>query len=172
MNNPCLVIVSYQLACGVIFGVLMGTPAHWFKHKLGLALGTMALGSSLSGTLYPIIVKNLMEKIGQVPSLFFGPLYPLITSPRFQWTMRVLGFIELALLSVQLVVSRFSSFRWPPLRADIIVQTVDRRLPPKPRKGPFIDFSVFRNVPFSIYTASSFFAFLGIYTVSAREMPQ
>ena len=86
----------------------MGTPAHWFKHKLGLALGTMALGSSLSGTLYPIIVKNLMEKIGQVPSLFSGPLYPLITSPRFQWTMRVLGFIELALLSVQLVVSWFS----------------------------------------------------------------
>ncbi|PIL24396.1 MFS general substrate transporter [Ganoderma sinense ZZ0214-1] len=139
--------IAIGLACGVIFGVLMGTPAHWFKHKLGLALGTMALGSSLSGTLYPIIVKNLMEEVGQVPrfSRIVG-LYLCIRSHRFKWTMRVLGFIEFALLSVQLV-------------------TVDRRLPPKAHTGPFIDVSVFKSVPFSLYTASSFFAFLGIYTL-------
>ena len=55
-----------QIACGVIFGIIMGCPAHWFKRKLGLALGIMALGSSIGGTLYPIIVKNLMQKVGYV----------------------------------------------------------------------------------------------------------
>ena len=44
----------------------MGCPAHWFKRRLGLALGIMALGSSVGGTLYPIIVRNLMEKLGYV----------------------------------------------------------------------------------------------------------
>ncbi len=42
----------------------MGTPPHWFKHKLGRALGVMALGSSVAGTVYPIIVKNLIQKVG------------------------------------------------------------------------------------------------------------
>ncbi|PIL24397.1 MFS general substrate transporter [Ganoderma sinense ZZ0214-1] len=98
--------IAVGLSCGVIFGILMGTPAHWFKRKVGLALGVMALGSSLAGTLYPIIVKNLIQKIG------------------FQWTMRVLGFIEVALLAIQLA-----------------------------------------KASFSLYTLSSFLAFLGIYTV-------
>ncbi|KAI1788356.1 MFS general substrate transporter [Ganoderma leucocontextum] len=120
--------IALGLACGTIFGILMGTPAHWFKRRLGLALGIMALGSSVAGTLYPIIVKNLMQKIG------------------FQWTMRVLGFIEIALLAIQ-------------------IATVERRLPPKVHSGPFLDFTVFKNVSFSLYTASSFLAFLGIYTV-------
>ncbi|KAM5538087.1 hypothetical protein V8D89_008284 [Ganoderma adspersum] len=120
--------IAIGLSCGVIFGILMGTPAHWFKRKIGLALGVMALGSSLGGTLYPIIVKNLIQKIG------------------FQWTMRVLGFIEVALLAVQLA-------------------TVERRLPPKVHSGHFLDFSVFKNASFTLYTLSSFLAFLGIYTV-------
>ena len=53
-----------QISCGTIFGVLMGLPAHWFKHKLGRAYGVMALGSSISGTVYPIIIKNLIQKVG------------------------------------------------------------------------------------------------------------
>ncbi|TBU50236.1 MFS general substrate transporter [Dichomitus squalens] len=120
--------IALGIACGVIFGVIMGCPAHWFRRKLGLALGIMALGSSIGGTLYPIIVKNLMQKVG------------------FQWTMRVLGFIEIGLLAVQFL-------------------TVERRLPPRKRSGPFFDFTVFKSIPFSLYSFSSFLAFLGIYTV-------
>ena len=53
-----------QLACGTIFGIIMGAPPHWFKRKLGRALGTMALGSSVAGTVYPILIKNLIQKVG------------------------------------------------------------------------------------------------------------
>ena len=102
----------------------MGTPAHWFKRKVGLALGVMALGSSLGGTLYPIIVKNLIQKIGFVPRILCTcrPVYSLVYRlPRFQWTMRVLGFIEVALLAVQLAVGLANYLDSSLLRADIIV---------------------------------------------------
>ncbi|KAI0371653.1 MFS general substrate transporter [Pilatotrama ljubarskyi] len=87
--------IALGLACGVIFGVIMGCPAHWFKRRLGLALGIMALGSSLGGTCFPIAVRNLVERVG------------------FKWTMRILGFIEAAFLLFQLAtVER----RLPPKR--------------------------------------------------------
>ena len=53
-----------QLSCGFIFGMVVGLPAHWFKRRLGLALGIAALGSSIGGTIYPIAVRNLMDKVG------------------------------------------------------------------------------------------------------------
>ncbi|PIL24395.1 MFS general substrate transporter [Ganoderma sinense ZZ0214-1] len=120
--------IAIGLACGTIFGILMGAPAHWFKRKLGRAFGVMALGSSIAGTVHPIIVKNLIQSVG------------------FPWTLRVLGFIEIVLLAIQFA-------------------TVERRLPPKAHTGPFLDFSVFKNVSFTLYTTSAFTAFLGLYTV-------
>lgn len=51
------------------------------------------------------------------------------------------------------------------------MQTVARRLPPKRRTGPFIDFSVFKSVPFTLYSLSSFLCFLGIYTVRTDFAP-
>ncbi len=51
------------------------------------------------------------------------------------------------------------------LRADILTQTVERRLPPKKHTGPFVDFSAFKSLAFSLYCVSSFLAVLGIYTV-------
>ncbi|KAI0748396.1 MFS general substrate transporter [Daedaleopsis nitida] len=74
--------VALGIASGTIFGTIVGAPAHWFKHRLGFALGIMALGSSVGGTLYPIIVRNLIKRVG------------------FPWTMRILGFIETFLLAI------------------------------------------------------------------------
>ncbi|KAI8975863.1 MFS general substrate transporter [Trametes punicea] len=76
------------LACGVVFGMIMGCPAHWFKRRLGIALGVMAVGSSIGGTCFPIAVRNLVQQVG------------------FKWAMRTLGFIELALLSFALLTVR------------------------------------------------------------------
>ncbi|KAI0780472.1 MFS general substrate transporter [Trametes elegans] len=120
--------IAMGLSCGVIFGIVMGVPAHWFKHRLGFALGIMAIGSSVGGTCFPIAVRNLVQHVG------------------FKWTMRILGFIELAFLGLQLA-------------------TVERRLPPKKHSGPFFDLSAFKSPQFSLYCCSSFMAFLGIYTV-------
>lgn len=57
------------------------------------------------------------------------------------------------------------------LRADILTQTVERRLPPKKHTGPFVDFSAFKSLAFSLYCVSSFLAFLGIYTVGLDHTP-
>ncbi|KAG7442510.1 MFS general substrate transporter [Guyanagaster necrorhizus] len=68
------------LACGGIFGPAMAVIAHWFKKKRGMALGLVAIGSSIGGTVIPIMARNLIPRIG------------------FSWTMRVNGFVLLATL--------------------------------------------------------------------------
>ncbi|KAF5711906.1 transporter MCH4 [Fusarium mundagurra] len=54
----------------------------WFRQKRALALGIAASGSSLGGTILPILVNRLIPRIG------------------FGWTMRVCAFMLLGLLLV------------------------------------------------------------------------
>ena len=56
--------LRHQLACGIIFGPVIGVIAHWFKRRLGLALGLIALGSSIGGTIFPIATHNLIDRVG------------------------------------------------------------------------------------------------------------
>lgn len=70
------------LGCGGLFTCSNSIIAHWFKKKRGRALGYMAVGSALSGTTIPIIVKNLLPVVG------------------FRWTMRTLAFIFLLAVTV------------------------------------------------------------------------
>ncbi|KAF5378329.1 hypothetical protein D9615_008721 [Tricholomella constricta] len=80
-------------ACGGIFGPTTAVIAHWFKHRRGLAMGFVAIGSSIGGTVLPITAKNLIPIVG------------------FPWTMRIIGFILLlALGCANLTVRR----RLPP----------------------------------------------------------
>ncbi|KXN82265.1 Riboflavin transporter MCH5 [Leucoagaricus sp. SymC.cos] len=65
------------LGCGGLFTCSNAVIAHWFKKKRGAALGFMAVGSAVSGTTIPIIVKNLLPLVG------------------YRWTMRTLAFIFL-----------------------------------------------------------------------------
>ncbi|KAI0761308.1 MFS general substrate transporter [Trametes elegans] len=81
------------LASGTVFTAAAGVVTHWFRKKLGLALACMACGSSIGGTIFPIILKNLIER------------------QSFQWTLRIMGFIVAAfLLVLNLTVAR----RLPP----------------------------------------------------------
>ncbi|RPD79486.1 MFS general substrate transporter [Lentinus tigrinus ALCF2SS1-7] len=57
------------LSCGIIFNVILGTPAHWFKRRLGLALGFSSISSSIGGHRLPHLI----------------------------WTMRMLGLIEMCI---------------------------------------------------------------------------
>ncbi|TBU44223.1 MFS general substrate transporter [Dichomitus squalens] len=81
------------LASGAVFTTAAGVVPHWFQKKLGLALACMAGGSSIGGTIFPIILKNLIESQG------------------FKWTLRITGFIMAAFLIVlNLAIAR----RLPP----------------------------------------------------------
>ncbi|ESK88182.1 hypothetical protein Moror_5534, partial [Moniliophthora roreri MCA 2997] len=94
------------LACGCVSGPTVGVIGHWFKKRRGLAMGLRAVGSSVGGTIFPIVTKQLIGKVG------------------FRWTMRILGFILLFVLSI------------PNL-------TLARRLPPKNVKGGLFNWSLF-----------------------------
>ena len=129
----------------MVFGPVIAVVAHWFKKKKGLALGLVAVGSSLGGTLFPIATRNLIEEVGYV-TVSACHLQPCSSVDSFQWTMRIIGFILLVTLT-------FTNL------------TLERRLPPKQSSGPFINLHAFRSPAYSFYCAAGFVTFLGLYTV-------
>ncbi|KAF9447969.1 MFS general substrate transporter [Macrolepiota fuliginosa MF-IS2] len=120
--------VAVGLGCGGVYGPTYAILGHWFKKKRGLALGYMAVGSSLGGICLPIATRNLIPAVG------------------FPWTMRIIGFMLLAVLGVSNL-------------------TMKRRLPPINVKGGLFNFAAFKSVTYTIYCISAFLVFLGILTV-------
>ena len=54
------------LSCGMIFSPVPTITSQWFKKRRSLALGVIATGSSLGGTVVPIAASKLIELIGCV----------------------------------------------------------------------------------------------------------
>ena len=73
---------GFLLGIGLSFVVLpaFATVPHYFFKRRALALGITVSGSSLGGVVWPIVLKNLLYKIG------------------FRWGVRVAAFIMLPLL--------------------------------------------------------------------------
>ncbi|KAJ7655737.1 major facilitator superfamily domain-containing protein [Mycena polygramma] len=70
------------ITSGVVYGPTTAVVGHWFKKRRGIAVGILATGSSLGGTIFPIVARNLIPRIG------------------FPWTLRVMGFILVGSLGV------------------------------------------------------------------------
>ncbi|KAH8898869.1 MFS general substrate transporter [Thozetella sp. PMI_491] len=79
------------------FTASMSSLATWFYRRRSLVFGLMMSGSSVSGVVLPLMISQLLRRIG------------------FPWTMRVLGFFALGLLtfSCLTVRSRLSPNRRP-----------------------------------------------------------
>ncbi|KAF8876855.1 major facilitator superfamily domain-containing protein [Infundibulicybe gibba] len=83
-------VYQFFLAQGVLFGIgnaLLFTPAyavigHWFKNRRAFAIGIVASGASVGGIVYPIILQDLIPRVG------------------FPWAVRVTGFLTLACLLI------------------------------------------------------------------------
>jgi predicted membrane-bound spermidine synthase len=103
----------------------MGVMATYFSKKRSFAMGVASTGNSAGGMIYPVIVRELLPKIG------------------FAWTVRVLGFMNLALLS-------------------IVVTFMKPRLPPR-KSDALIDWSAFRELPFSLYCIAMYLQVWDIY---------
>ncbi|EGP91145.1 unnamed protein product [Zymoseptoria tritici ST99CH_3D1] len=73
---------------GIIFTPTMGLIGSYFSTRRALAVGCATLGNSIGGMIYPVIVQQLLPKVG------------------FAWTARVLGFVNLACLGLALVYLR------------------------------------------------------------------
>ncbi|KAL7417060.1 MFS general substrate transporter [Mrakia frigida] len=65
------------LSAGVMYGPTLALISHWFHKKRALAYGVVACGSSIGGTIFPIMVRKLIPLVG------------------FQWTIRACALIIL-----------------------------------------------------------------------------
>jgi hypothetical protein len=66
---------------------MMSLLPTYFSTRLGLAVGIAPSSSSLGGDVYPIVLRNLVDKIG------------------FPWVIRVIGFMARATLIIPCVVT-------------------------------------------------------------------
>ncbi|KAL2869030.1 MCT family MFS transporter [Aspergillus lucknowensis] len=89
MASLCREYYQFILAQSILFGIgdamlfypTISAIPHWFREKRGLAMGTVVAGSSLGGIAWPLIMERLFDVVG------------------FPWTLRIVGFISLALLA-------------------------------------------------------------------------
>ncbi|OLL21947.1 Riboflavin transporter MCH5 [Neolecta irregularis DAH-3] len=86
ITSICKEYYQFFLVQGAMLGISQGllfTPAvavvaTWFRRKRALALGIVAVGSSVGGLCFPIMLTKLIPKIG------------------FGWSVRTIGFMVLA----------------------------------------------------------------------------
>lgn len=102
------------IGSGMIFTPSMGVLSTYFADKRGLAIALATTGNSAGGALYPLMVQQMLPELG------------------FGWTMRVLGFINLACLAIVLALMR-------------------PRLPPR-KAGALIDWSALKEVDWILLT--------------------
>lgn len=114
------------LSCGFIMAPMVNVVSQWFTTKKGIAYGLVGVGSSLGGVIFPIATRRLISEVG------------------FPWTMRILGFLQLATL----LITNLGT---------------GRRFPPKKDLAP-LSLKPFENGAFSAYCAAGFVAFFGLYT--------
>ena len=117
--------VCLGIANGLQFCPSMALVSTYFVKRRAFALGFTALGSCTGGVVFPIVVQQCLPKLG------------------FAWTIRIIGFIMLALNVITI-----SLFR--------------TRLPPR-TTGPIVDWASFREAPYALYCAAMFFSFWGLY---------
>ncbi|KAH0258947.1 monocarboxylate permease-like protein, partial [Aureobasidium melanogenum] len=105
----------------------MSVMPTWFFKKRAAAFGIMAAGSSTGGVIFPIMVNKLIPRIG------------------FGWTMRVCGFLILALMLVANA-------------------TVKSRLPPRPKPFHIVQFiRPLKETPYLLTVLGSFFFFFAMF---------
>lgn len=73
--------VCCGLGCALLSTPLITAAGHFFNQKRGLAVSLLMPGASLGGVIWPLVCRSLYEQVG------------------FPWTMRILGFIFIGVLS-------------------------------------------------------------------------
>jgi MFS family permease len=97
------------LANGLHFTPAMGLAATYFVKKRSLVLGIGALGSCTGGLVFPIIIQQLLPRIG------------------FGWTLRVIAFI---MVTTNAITLAFYRTRLPPRKTGPLVEWAALKEPP------------------------------------------
>ncbi|WPH00104.1 hypothetical protein R9X50_00292700 [Acrodontium crateriforme] len=135
MTSLCTEYWQLCLAQGIVCGIgggslficSVGVLPPYFSTKRSAAIGIAASGSSFGGIIYPIIFHELNDRIG------------------FGWTVRLIGFLALAMLSVSCAVCK-----------------------PRFKKSPggvrkIFDVAILTEVHFMVFNLATFFGFVGQY---------
>jgi len=117
--------VCTGIANGLQFCPAMSLVTTYFAKRRAFACGITALGSCTGGVIFPIVVQQALPKIG------------------FAWTLRIIGFIDLALNIVTICLYR-------------------TRVPPR-KAGAIVDWASFKELPYTLYCIAMFFTFWGLY---------
>ncbi|KAI1826629.1 monocarboxylate permease-like protein [Xylaria intraflava] len=125
------IILSQGIVCGIgaaaVFNCASNATLTWFFKRRAAALGIVYAGSSLGGILLPILMTHLIPRIG------------------FPWTIRILGFIVLALCGTSCFI-------------------VKSRLPPRPKPFAISELTKpFTELRFTLLVVGCFFVFWGFY---------
>ena len=128
--------VCMGLGNGCLFCPSVAVLSTYFSKKRSLAIGIAACGSATGGLVFPSIVRQMLPRVG------------------FGWTMRTVGFVQLATLVV----------------ANLGLRT---RLPPR-KVGPLVELSAFRDLEYLFYACGSFFVrhlhfLFSLFSVSPRH---
>ena len=132
MTSLCREYYQFVLAQGLVGGIGIGmsiAPAlaatgQYFQKKRAASMGIAVAGSSLGGVIFPIMLDNMLPRLG------------------FGWTIRICGFIMLAIIGLACSVIR-------------------ARLPP--RKEKLFLPAAFKEVPYIALITASFMMLLGIF---------
>lgn len=125
-NSVCTEYWQLFLAQGVCMGIgsgclfcpAMATVSTYFSTKRGLAIGMTACGSATGGLIFPAMARQLLPTVG------------------FGWTVRAIGFVQLAGLVL----------------ANLGLKT---RVPPR-RSGALVEWAAFKELEYTFYAAGSF----------------
>jgi predicted MFS family arabinose efflux permease len=93
--------VCCGLGNGMLFTPAVSLVSTYFSTKRGFAIGICAGGSAIGGMIFPVMVQQLLPKVG------------------FPWTMRSLGFVQLFCLVICKIIAKP---RLPPRRAGPVVE--------------------------------------------------
>ncbi|KAJ2974363.1 hypothetical protein NUW58_g8680 [Xylaria curta] len=113
------------IGAGIYFTPCIATVNTYFDKRRGLAVGLCTTGNSVGGIVYPLIVRELIPKLG------------------FAWTTRVIGFLNLGILSIAVAFMR-------------------PRLPPR-KSGPIVDLGAFKDLKYTGFIMSCFFTYWANY---------
>ena len=125
------------------------------------ALGVIVFTSSIGGTVFPVVFRNLLVTVRYVRIKNLRLHHSSKIPCSFKWTMASTLILAMG-VTHSVCISRPTEYmcEYALMRS----QTIKRRLPPTTVSGGLSSAKQFRSPADTVYTASGFFALLNLYT--------
>ncbi|EAW12260.1 putative MFS monocarboxylate transporter [Aspergillus clavatus NRRL 1] len=157
MTSLCKEFYQFILAQGILLGIslallvcpMLALVGQYIKVKRGAAMGIVIAGSSLGGVVWPIIINELLKK----PNI------------RFEWTMRIVGFIMMPLLTISCVCCRPPKSQQHLIQPPSSLQDNESAVPQHESKDtPKADFSILREPVMQVSCLAFFIIYFGMFS--------